>query len=93
MILAAERHGQGPLHYAGQLDNVVLEVYPLPSGHPANATTRLGFSVPKLEDVFRSLQAVGAPIIEAPRDTAWGRRAVVRDPDGRAVELYHATGG
>ncbi len=28
--LAEERHGKGPVHFAGQVGDVVLEVYPLP---------------------------------------------------------------
>src|SRR5205807_2232323 len=88
MTFSAERHGRGPLHYAGQLENVVLEVYPLVPGNTADTTTRLGLNVPKMDNAFLSLQALGTPIIEAPLETPWGYRAVVRDPDGRAVELY-----
>jgi lactoylglutathione lyase len=42
----AERHGNGPLHYAGELGGVVLELYPLaPDVHAEDPLTRLGFSV------------------------------------------------
>jgi hypothetical protein len=30
--LAEEQHGSGPVHYAGQVGDTVLEVYPLPDG-------------------------------------------------------------
>jgi predicted enzyme related to lactoylglutathione lyase len=87
--LAEEQHDRGPVHYAGRMGDVVLEVYPLPAdGTPADATTRLGFTVARVDEVVQALQAFGAPVVTEPQATKWGFRAVVRDPDGRAVELY-----
>jgi predicted enzyme related to lactoylglutathione lyase len=43
--------------------------------------------VPDLDAALRSVDAVGAVLVGRPKTTPWGRRAVVRDPDGRAVEL------
>jgi catechol-2,3-dioxygenase len=87
--MAEERHGSGPLHYAGQVGNVVLEIYPLPDeSSAADATTRLGFAVERLAEVVQALRDSGAVVASGPQQTAWGLRAVVRDPDGRAVELY-----
>jgi predicted enzyme related to lactoylglutathione lyase len=88
VALSPERHGQGPAHYAGQVGPCVLEVYPLPDGGVADSTTRLGFAVADLGRVLESLRAAGTPVLSPPRDTAWGLRAVVEDPDGRAIELY-----
>ena len=90
VALSPERHGQGPEHYAGEVGPCVLEVYPLPEGGMADASTRLGFAVADLGRVLESLEAAGTPAISPPKETAWGKRAVVRDPDGRAVELYQA---
>jgi predicted enzyme related to lactoylglutathione lyase len=82
-----EKHGDGPRHLAARVGDLVLELYPLPAGAaPADATTRLGFVVPELDAVVRSLAAVGA-VVSQPRQSQWGTRAVVRDPDARAVEL------
>jgi catechol 2,3-dioxygenase-like lactoylglutathione lyase family enzyme len=82
---AEERHGGGPLHLAACLGDVVLELYPLSAdGGAADVSTRLGFTIPDLDAVIRSL---GPAVVSGPRDTEWGRRAVVRDPDGRKVEL------
>jgi len=80
-----ERHGEGPVHYAARVGATTLELYPLPGdAGTTDGSTRLGFAVPNLETVLRSLEeAVVSPVMETP----WGRRAVVRDPDGRAVEL------
>jgi lactoylglutathione lyase len=87
--MAQEQHGKGPVHFAGQVGDVVLEVYPLPEdGPPADGTTRLGFGVARLAEVVQALQVLGAPVVTEPQATPWGFRAVVRDPDGRAVELY-----
>lgn len=86
--LAHEQHGTGPVHYAGRAGGAVLEVYPLPDdGTAADTTTRLGFVVESVVEVVEALQALCATVIAEPRLTQWGLRAVVRDPDGRAVEL------
>lgn len=83
-----EKHGGGPLHLAARVGDLVLELYPLPAdAGPADASTRLGFVVRNLEAVLARL---GAAVVSGPRVTEWGRRAVVRDPDGRKVELLEA---
>jgi len=87
--LTEEKHGKGPVHFAGQVGDVVLEVYPIPDdGTAADTTTRLGFVVARLVEVVDALKALNTPIVTEPLATQWGLRAVVRDPDGRAVELY-----
>ena len=84
-----ERHGSGPLHFAGRIGDTVLDLYPLEGDvGPADGTLRLGFSVTGLPETIRSLEADGATVVSHPKPTAWGNRAVVRDPDGRSVELY-----
>jgi len=84
-----EQHGDGPVHYAGRLGDVVFEIYPLSEDGPvADATTRLGFSVENMTKVVAALQTLGVAVVSPPQSTEWGCRAVVRDPDGRAVELY-----
>jgi lactoylglutathione lyase len=82
-----ERHGNGPLHCAAKTGGVVFEVYPASDDSHVDATTRLGFTVMNLNDVLAAIQAGGAPLVKAPQTTEWGYRAVVRDPDGRAIEL------
>lgn len=85
---AQEQHGSGPIHYAAKLGGMVLELYP---GEPGSApdrkqggTTMLGFRVKSVDDVLAVLNQ--QPLSPA-KDTAWGRRALVLDPDGRAVEI------
>ena len=81
-----EQHGSGPLHFAGQLGSLVLEIYP--SENPADTSTRLGFVVDSLQDRLETLQLMQVTLVSPRKETEWGLRAVVRDPDGRAIELY-----
>jgi lactoylglutathione lyase len=86
--LREEQHGGGPVHYAGQAGEVVFEIYPLPEGGTwTDTTTRLGFDVNNVIAVVEALQALDTPVVTEPQASEWGFRAVVRDPDGRAVEL------
>lgn len=82
-----ERHGSGPLHYAGQLGDLVLEIYPLADGAAADRSTRFGFDLSDLDATLHRLAEAGTTIRTPPTGTPWGRRAVVIDPDGRSVEL------
>ena len=86
----AEQHGKGPVHLAAQLGGVLLEIYPLDEQQTVDTTTRVGFAVPQLDEVCTKLNAAGVPIVTPPKDLPRGRRAVVRDPDGRTVELTKA---
>lgn len=78
-----ERHGDGPEHYAATFaDGLVLELYPALDGSTPDAGLRLGLSV---DDIGKTLRSLGETVI--PRQTQWGLRALVRDPDGRTVEV------
>lgn len=72
-----EQHGNGPIHFAADISGVIFEIYPAKAEEEADKTTRLGFSVGEVE---------GIEFNESP----WGKRAVVKDPDGRSVELYQS---
>ena len=66
----------------------MLELYPLPAdAGGVDGTTRLGLAVADVDAAVRSLEVVRAVLVSGPRLTPWGRKAVVRDPDGRVVEL------
>ncbi len=86
-----ERHGTGPTHYSCEMGATVIEIYP---GKPGVALDRkiagsvtVGFQVAHIDAVVDVLQARGFAILSAPKDGDWGWRAVVQDPDGRAIEL------
>ena len=88
-----EKHGNGPVHFSTLLGDTVLEVYPLPkSVQTSDATTRLGFTIDRVEDIVQKLRAMGVQILTEPLQTQWGYRATVKDPDGRAVELNQSAG-
>jgi hypothetical protein len=84
-----ERHGKGPAHFAGRVGDAVLEIYPLSSNDtPVDTTTRLGLTVDNLAGAVQAVRVTGPAVVTEPQATEWGFRAVVRDPDGRSVELY-----
>lgn len=82
------RHGSGPEHFAAELSGGgVFELYPLASDGASTAGTRIGFRVPSVDAALAALSDYPAAIVTPARDSEWGRRAVVADPDGHRVEL------
>jgi predicted enzyme related to lactoylglutathione lyase len=90
MPLTKERHGAGPDHYSVDLGGVVMELYPRRSEAEATTQTRIGFVVDKLDEVLAASQASGGQLIAAAKDSPWGRRAIVKDPDGHTIELVES---
>lgn len=83
------RHGNGPLHYATEMNGLVFEIYPLPKASvKPDKSTRLGFTVQKLDTLLSQLDANA--ITSPPQQQEWGYTAVVMDPDGRKIELVEA---
>lgn len=82
-----EQHGSGPVHWASDLDGLVLEVYPAKTEGETDGTTRLGFEVEDAAVVLNNLRSSGVKVISDLQESKWGLRAEVRDPDGRSVEL------
>jgi predicted enzyme related to lactoylglutathione lyase len=81
------QHGNGPEHLAAELGGGVFELYPSPPDGPSTLGTRIGFSVPSLDATVATINEHGGTVISPPKDSQWGRRAVVADPDGHRVEL------
>jgi predicted enzyme related to lactoylglutathione lyase len=81
------QHGSGPQHFAAELGSGVFELYPQSPVGPSTLGTRIGFSVPSLDSAIAALAEFPGAIISPPKDSEWGRRAVVADPDGHRVEL------
>ena len=82
-----ELHAQGPRHFAGRVGEVVIEIYALKDEGTVDTSPRFGFSVGKLAEVIQALEAIDTLIVKRPTQTEWGYQAVVKDPDGRSVEL------
>ena len=80
-----ERHGRGPEHYAGTMGAAVLQLYPLPPEAPEpDKSVRLGFVVPNLGTIVNELGSAGVRIGPSERHSP---AVVIKDPDGRVVEL------
>ncbi|PQO47666.1 VOC family protein [Blastopirellula marina] len=80
-------HGKGPVHLASENAGQVFEIYPLGEHDAPTASARVGFVVPSVDDSYAALLAAGGKSVSPPKDSPWGRRAVVADPDGHRVEL------
>ena len=65
----------------------MFELYPLSPDGAATVGTRVGFSVPSLDVAISALSDFPGVVLSPPKDSQWGRRAVVADPDGHRVEL------
>jgi catechol 2,3-dioxygenase-like lactoylglutathione lyase family enzyme len=81
------RHGSGPEHFAAELSGGVFEIYPLAVDGPSTLGTRVGFRVPSVDAALTALSDYPDAILTPARDSEWGRRAVVADPDGHRVEI------
>jgi lactoylglutathione lyase len=82
----SEKHGAGPEHFSGCIGSVLFELYPIGNGG-ITGTTRIGFSVPSITDAVDAISQAGGSVVSAPKESPWGLRAVVADPDGHRVEL------
>jgi len=84
----AEKHGTGPEHFSAKLGAVLLEIYPLADQSPSNV--RLGFEVADLDETVSRIREAEFEIVSEPKDSPWGRRAVVADEEGNRIELLAA---
>jgi len=84
---AKHRHGTGPEHYSAELAGAVFELYPQSGDGPSSLGTRIGFRVFSVDDVIKALSDYPGAVVSQPKDSEWGRRSVVADPDGHRVEL------
>lgn len=86
-----EQHGRGPEHYAADVAGTVLEIYPLLGQEAGDVgALRLGFDVAWIDALLEPLVDAGGQVVAPPDETQRGIVAVVRDPDGRKVELVEA---
>lgn len=82
------KHRKGPMHYSSNTNGLVFELYPLLKGQKkADDSTRLGFEVTNLNLLIEKLDKQGVEIIQYPMKTIWGDCAVIKDCDGRKIEL------
>lgn len=86
LVFHKEQHGNGPVHFACEIENIVFEIYPSSTGR-VDMGTRIGFNVIDLNQIVDTLRVKGYAIISEPKVSPWGKRAVVQDPEGHKVEL------
>jgi lactoylglutathione lyase len=83
-----EKHGNGPIHFSASIQDTVVEIYPLPKAvQQADTTTRLGFRIENLNATIQKLKEKGGKVVSEAQETQYGYAAIVKDPDGRSVEL------
>ena len=81
-------HGNGPMHYSADINGLVFEIYPLLKNQDqADSSLRLGFQVEDLDKLLESLRKEKINILQEPKYAEWDYFAVIKDPDGRKIEL------
>jgi predicted enzyme related to lactoylglutathione lyase len=81
------RHGSGPEHFSCELGPAVFEIYPRKNDADSTSSVRIGFRVPSVDVAVEQLKQIGVTVVSPPKDSPWGRRAVVDDCDGHRIEL------
>lgn len=92
LTFCEEQHGNGPLHLACELGEAVFEIYPSTSSLSPTVGARIGFRVEDISAAMASIVNLGGEIVSLPKESPWGRRTVLRDPDGHIVELLEPSG-
>ena len=90
--LAREEEGDGKVHYTLEIGGVHMRLLKADEpGYTAmrnqSGATQLGLRVDSLDSALARVMAIGANIVGEPEPTAWGKRALVEDPDGRPIEI------
>lgn len=80
LSFAKEKHGNGPEHFACEINETVFELYPKDSNTMTDKS-RLGFKVSDLSRVLTKVQ------VSSTYEYAGQTIYVVVDPDGRKVEI------
>lgn len=87
------KHGRSPLHYSGKVGDLILEIYPLTKlQQQTDPNLRIGFQLDDFDSVITQLKNKKISFISEPTQSEFGYMAVVKDSDGRKVELYKAGG-
>lgn len=97
LALEPERHGDGPVHHTVALGPTHVAIFGAHDDragaaggipHRSAGAQFFGLTVPDLDAAFTAATGLGAVVEQEPSTKPWGRRALVRDPDGRVVELF-----
>jgi len=87
LMFINEKHGNGPEHYSSEIDGVLIELYPLQENEHVDRC-RVGFSVTSfLELTAKLTQDESIEIVEMVHELNERLVMIVKDPDGRTVEI------
>lgn len=82
------QHGKGAWHHSANLGGTVFEIYPLlKTQEAADSSCRLGFDVVDLDTLILQLENNKVEIVQRPKQMEWGYCAIIKDLDGRKIEL------
>lgn len=81
-----EQHGSGPEHFSTWANDTVFELYPASERFPVT-TSRVGFAVASIQNVLNSWRQAGYEVLSELKESPYGLRAIVADPDGHRIEL------
>ncbi len=82
------RHGKGTWHYSTEIGETVFEIYPLMKHQEIpDKSLRLGFTVDNLDELITTLKRKNHKIVREPKKSEWGYFAIIKDIDGRKIEL------
>ena len=82
------QHGKGTWHYSAEIGEIVFEIYPLLKNQEnPDKSLRLGFTIKNLDETIEELKKRNVEIVREPKDSEWGCFAIIRDLDGRKIEL------
>lgn len=76
-----EQHENSPVHYASELNGLVMELYPASNRFPLEKSIRLGFSVKNIHEIKKALVQHNIEIKEKEN------LIIIEDPDGRKIYL------
>jgi predicted enzyme related to lactoylglutathione lyase len=83
------KHGKSPWHFSAPAGHTILEIYPLAKGQTeADKELRLGFALDDFDNTIIIMKEKGVEFVSEPMQTDYGFMAIIKDPDGRRIELY-----
>ncbi|MCE3227183.1 MAG: Glyoxalase/bleomycin resistance protein/dioxygenase [Bacteroidetes bacterium] len=83
------KHGNSPYHYSAILNDTVIEIYPLAKSQTvADEHLRLGFELDHFDEIISELKIRNTEFVSEPVQTEFGFMTIVKDPDGRKIEIY-----
>ena len=101
LTLVPEQHGSGPVHYVTKELGAHFAIYALESrsgdmegkspGRAEPGGTQIGFQTDDIEALWSLVESSSYEVVKELETARWGRRFVVEDPDGRAVEVNQVT--